>query len=239
MKRYLLAGTALAVLPVFAAPANANSFSWTGFYVGVQGGGVRSQAGLSGAYADTFSSSVWTADQSWTSGLFGGFAGFDYQVGRFVIGVEGDLNARFGEGTGTLPLVYGIEPNTGWNSHAHWDAGIRGRLGVLATDQILLYVTGGWAFANFNFSNPGAAGSRNLYFQLENIYGGDRSGWSIGGGIQYAMSRNWSARVEFRHTDYGTFSGTTTFDSGKGPGAGTFQSKLTDDRVTGGLAYRF
>jgi opacity protein-like surface antigen len=53
------------------------------------------------------------------------------------------------------------------------------------------------------------------------------------------MTRNWNVRIDYRHTDYGTKSGLARYDNGKGLGTGRFSSTITDDRVTGGLAYKF
>jgi outer membrane immunogenic protein len=249
MKRILLASTTLVAMSTVAlgadmavrkAPARivAPATSWTGFYIGAQAGGVWSDASLSGAYTDGIGSSAWSSSQSWTSALIGGFAGYDLQVGQYVVGIEGDINARPGHGTGSLPSVFGIGVTNGWVSKARSDASIRARLGVLATDQFLLYLTGGVAFANFKLSNPNVASENDVYWGTRNIYGGSRTGWTFGGGGQYAIAPHWSVRVEYRHTDFGTKSGSGTFDFGKG-GPGSFRAKITDDRVTGGVAYKF
>jgi outer membrane immunogenic protein len=225
----------VAKAPVRAAAAPLN---WTGFYLGVQAGGVWSKASLSGAFDDILDSSVWASKQSWTSLLIGGFAGYDYQIGRMVVGIEGDLNARSGDGTGSLPSTYGVNVTSNWKSEANWDASLRARLGALVTDQLLLYLTGGVAFSNFKFSNAAVASESNVYWGTRNIYGGSRTGWTAGTGAQYAMTQNWNVRVEYRHTDYGTKSAAGTYDFGKG-GPGSYRSKITDDRGTVGLAYKF
>jgi outer membrane immunogenic protein len=250
MKRHFLATTALALLPALAlaadlparvvkAPAMAPAapLSWTGFYLGVQGGGAWSRASLSGAFDDGIGA-VWSSKQSWSSGLIGGFAGYDYQFGLMVVGIEADVNARLGDHTGSLPGVNGIFVTTGWKSEADWDASVRARLGVLATPQLLLYATGGAAFSDYKFSNANATPA-NVYWGGTNIYGGSRVGWTAGAGAQYALTRNWNVRFDYRYTNYGTKSATGIFDVGKGPGTGSYRSKITDSRATGGIAYKF
>lgn len=245
----LLATTALITLPGFATAADLpvkarmaapTTLNWTGFYLGVQLGGVRSKASLSGDFDDG-NSSIWASNQSWTSALIGGYAGYDYQIGRMVVGIEGDLNARLHDGEGSLPSVYGIAITNNWKSQANWDASLRGRLGALVTAQFLVYATAGVAFSDFKFSNSGVASETDVYWGTRNIYGGSRIGWTAGAGGQYAFTPNWSARLEYRHTDYGTkaANGTFTFDTGKGAGTGSYRAKITDDRLTVGLAYKF
>lgn len=231
-----------AVALVTDRPASAAPFEWTGFYIGAQTGGVRPKASISGAFSDLFDSSRWSSEQSWTSPFLGGFVGYDYRIGRFVLGFEGDLNARFNDGTGSLPSVYGIDVTKNWKSESKWDASLRARFGVLATEQLLLYATGGAAFSNFRFSNADVHSDADVYWGTRNIYGGNRTGWTLGAGGQWAFTQNWSVRIEYRHSDYGTESGKARaqFDTGKGVvGSGSYKVKIVDDRVTIGLAYKF
>ena len=248
MKRILLESTAAllllpAVVMVADKPASAAPFEWTGFYIGAQTGGVWSKASISGSFSDTSDSSRWSSEQSWASPLLGGFVGYDYQFGRIVLGFEGDLNARFNDSTGSLPSVYGIVVTKNWESESTWDASLRARFGVLATDQFLFYVTGGAAFSNFRFSNADVHSNADVYWGTRNIYGGSRTGWTLGAGGQWAFTQNWSLRLEYRYSDYGTESGKASalFDTGKGAtvGSGSHRVKIVDNRVTIGLAYKF
>ena len=108
----------------------------------------------------------------------GGHIGYLYQTGPAVFGLEGDV-----EGT-TIK-------NSGLR------ASLRGRLGF-AADRALFYVTGGGALANQNYSlvSPFApAFSTNA--------SSTKIGWTLGGGVEYAFAPNWSARVEYRYSDFG------------------------------------
>jgi outer membrane immunogenic protein len=194
MKRILIAGAlALATAaPAFAAdlpPAApppprapvayvpAPVFSWTGFYVGLNAGGA-------------FGASTWTtpvgsvSSFSTIGALFGGQAGGNYQIGQFVIGAEGDFdwqNLRGASASG----ICGIAAVGGCAVASNWIATIRGRAGF-AADRALFYVTGGGAFANVKPSTAALP-----------YGGGTEAGWTAGGGIEYAMTDNWSAKVEY------------------------------------------
>ncbi len=158
-----------------------NGFSWSGFYVGVQGGY---------AWGDTeaFSS---PPDQSYdysTDGFLGGaHAGFNWQANRFVIGIETDIELAdiSGSGAGTLGSDHSTE--------IEWLGSLRARLG-LAADRTLFYVTGGLAYGDVAIAGPG-------YDFTET-----RTGWTAGAGIEHAFAfmPNTTARIEYRYTDLGS-----------------------------------
>ncbi len=211
-----------AVAPVVAA----NPFSWTGFYVGGQLGWAGSHLSVSGENEGT----AFNGSQSLNSYLLGGFAGYDYQIGSLVVGIEADANARTSSKTGEASFNWYYGPVT-WKSESTWDASLRLRLGLLATNQTLIYATGGFAWANYKFRLNDAEG-----LLTENK---TRTGWTIGAGLQQALTKNVSLRGEYRYTDYGSKSG--TYDNGKGVGSNIdpYKSKLNDNRATVGLAYKF
>ena len=117
--------------PAFMPPP----FTWTGFYIGVNGGGG-------------FGNSKWDTTNGFnTSGGFvGGTIGYNYQIQHVLLGVEGDVDWS------------GIKGSTGGFSTANtWLSTVRGRVGY-AADRFLPYITGGGAFGNINASAPGLAG---------------------------------------------------------------------------------
>lgn len=112
------------------------------------------------------------------NGFVGGaHVGYLYQTGPAVFGLEADV-----EGT-TIK-------NSGLR------ASLRGRLG-LAMDRTLFYVTGGGALANQNYTvwSPFTGFNTNA--------SATKLGWTLGGGLEYAFAPNWSARVEYRYSDFG------------------------------------
>ncbi len=227
-------------------------FSWTGFYIGAQVGALSIKAGLNGnmdVEARDDGPYPWSATNSWSQVFAGGHVGYDFQMGRIIIGLEGDVNARFGDGNpsfsrGLSEDFIGSNFVGGWQAQAKWDASIRGRLGALVTERALVYVTGGVAFAEFSLSHAdlrGRGAPANATWGTVNVYGDSRVGWTIGAGAQYALDPNWSVRIEYRHTDYGTKSQSwgrreNWFYRTE---AGNASAKITDDRVAVGMSYRF
>jgi len=123
-------------------------------------------------------------------GVIGGVVGgFSWQHGPFVIGIEGDYLASGIDGGG---LING-GPN---RAQVGFDnlADLRLRLGYTVTPNLLLFGTlgGAWANADLFISGPGG-GFRETTF----------TGWSAGGGAEYAYDRNWSLRLDYQFTDFG------------------------------------
>jgi outer membrane immunogenic protein len=165
------------------APPPPRSFDWTGFYIGANGGwgGGRSRFNFDdlGVSSGHFGVNGWQA---------GGTAGFNYQVGHVVFGVESDMDWSNISGNTNCPMTGSI-----CQTQNDWLGTARGRVGY-AFDRVLPYVTGGAAFGNINASVPGvgSASATNL-------------GWAAGGGIEYAITPNWSTKLEYLHVDLGSF----------------------------------
>jgi outer membrane immunogenic protein len=238
MRRILLAAAAVAfsssftlaadmAAPVYKAPPAvvAAVFNWTGLYVGGDIGygwgrsdGVLNDGVFNGAPVP------YSADPRGMIG--GGFAGYNYQIGQFVVGVEADWQAAnlSGSGTGTF-LVNSYTMDTKVSNYGS----VRGRLGF-TMDRWLVFATGGWAWGNAqtSYSDTGAPPP----FGTNKING---SGATVGGGIEYAVTNNWLARVEYRHTDLGSHS----FENPIGCGCGDNGNRITIDDVRFGLSYKF
>ncbi|WP_051356968.1 outer membrane protein [Azorhizobium doebereinerae] len=219
MKRLLLstaiASTAIvtsAIALAIAAPASAADlatrypvkapivpvvpvFSWTGFYIGANAGfggdkyeyafgGVASPLGLGSASADS-------------SGFFaGGQAGYNYQfANNIVLGLETDIQWSGIEGDVTLTTP---GATTNLKSSLDYFGTVRGRLGY-AFDRFLPYVTGGFAYGE----------SKTSISQLTptSLYSGEgsgvKTGWTVGGGLEYALTNNWTFKTEYLYVDLG------------------------------------
>jgi outer membrane immunogenic protein len=206
------------------APGDSIAANWAGVYAGGQVGG----SGTKLTYGNgPIAASEGDEYAEFTQALAGGHLGYNHQFNRFVVGVEGDINAKFGHGFKFDDL---LRPTSSW------DGSIRARFGVTAT-RALVYVTGGFAFGQFSTPQSGAHEPQD---PPEEHIGKNRTGWTVGGGIQYALDNNWSARIEYRHTDWGTKTLTNITDTGCGDGCPeTVGAKLIDDRVAVGVSYRF
>jgi outer membrane immunogenic protein len=237
MKRILIAaalalaagGQALAAdLPPAAAPpprapaayAPAPPFSWTGFYLGINGG-----------YG--FGQSSWTdpingpTGNFTTSGfLIGGTLGANYQIGSFVIGLEGDGDWNDANGTTFNGSCAGI----GCETKSEWLATVRGRAGF-AWDRVLFYGTGGVAFGDVQ----AAAGA--LPFAS-----GTQTGWTAGAGIEWAFAPNWTAKIEYLYVDLGNFTCPATSCGAINLATGATAPDtvtLTENIIRAGINYKF
>lgn len=187
------------------APAYAPSFGWGGFYLGLNGGGG-------------WGSSTWDRAGEFNSsgGVLGGTAGFGWQVGQALFGVEGDLDWSGISGSTTVACPGGC------STANNWLGTVRGRVGY-AFDRILPYVTGGVAFGDINASTPGFAGASQTNL-----------GWALGAGVEVAVYRNWSLKAEYLHVDLGSFNCALNC----GP-SGTDNVSFSANLVRGGVNYHF
>lgn len=229
----MLATPAMAAdLALKAPPPPVPVFSWTGCHVGADVGASwiadqDSETVTATGAASPFS--PYPTNTSAPSGVTaGGYAGCDYQfAGGFVIGAEGDAewaNIRGGRGnyinTGVPPDYYSTSSNS--------DASVRGRLGY-GFNRALVYATGGAAWAQITeFDAVDATGPTQNSSTT-------RPGWTVGGGVEYAFLDNLVARIEYRYSDFGTFSyvPTVTFPSF------TENHRITQNAVRVGLSYKF
>jgi iron complex outermembrane recepter protein len=200
-------GTLPSGLPVFAAetsrptitkatPASwapPTAVNWTGVYVGVNGGftygGSDWTDSVTGGSSDYFSTMGF---------VFGGTVGANYQAGPWVFGVEGDGDwaDSNGYGTFTTTSTTGLCAG-GCITNNSWLATARGRVGY-AFDRFLVYGTGGAAFGNIQ-----------AHFSNDPVTTSMETGWTAGGGLEYALGSGWSAKAEYLFVDLGNGSCTT------------------------------
>jgi len=154
------------------------------------------------------------------SGVLGGLqAGYNYQSGQLVLGIEGDLQLNSADDTFAA-----------WKFSNPWFGTVRGRLGY-AFDRFLPYVTGGLAVGDVKTSATGFGSSSST-----------KAGWTLGGGVERMIGGNWLARVDYRYAEFGAV--TQTFFAEGGTGIGfddrfTARVKARTHTATVGLAYRF
>jgi outer membrane immunogenic protein len=207
-------------------------FSWTGCYIGAEGGGnwgrSRTRVNTTGEpFQDAFDIS---------GGIAGGEWGCNYQMGQFVIGYEGDFSWTNKKGTAFDGRTAGnaLIPIT---VEERWISTQRGRLGW-AWDRVLLFVTGGVAFTDARWSGAllPSAGFAPAFIASDSMR---HVGWVVGAGIEYAITNNWSVKGEYLYTDLGSQTicspaCVTPF----GPFAARSVS-LTDNMVRVGVNYRW
>jgi outer membrane immunogenic protein len=250
----------LPAAPVYKAPVVAPEvWSWTGFYIGINGGGTRVKDDLAAAPADAGTTAFWGpcfaagacsrdfGSATGTAAEFGGQAGFNWQFNSLVAGLETDFqwtNATSSSSVALANTGIGFVPFNGQaSSELRWFGTTRGRLGVLAAPSVLLYGTGGVAYGSINRSWAG-----NFPTTLQNVSGINTQnavGWTAGGGIEWMPTHNWTFGVEYLHVQYESSSFPAT---GFGNGAGcastncnftVSSSGLTQDIVRAKLNYLF
>jgi outer membrane immunogenic protein len=164
-------------------PAAVFAPNWSGLYIGAHVGGGW-------ADKDWFFSELPIASHSMGGAIGGGQVGFNTQIGNWVIGAEGDISAADLRGDSVCSGGPAAAP---CSSSINWLATITGRLGF-AWGRALLYVKGGAAFADDHFDVATSPQLSSTEIKM---------GWTVGGGLEYALRDNWSARIEYGYLDFG------------------------------------
>jgi outer membrane immunogenic protein len=193
--------------------------TWDGFYLGGQigGGWATDKISESTAFVPPLTGSASLGE---TGTIGGAHAGYNWQFGSMVTGLEGDfegtsqrkssncLIADAGAGNAAPGTCFPSALDFSFRTALPWQGSARVRLGY-AFDNVLVYGTGGVAIADiatrYTQSFPGAAiGNGSQSFDQTAV------GFTVGGGLEYAITPNWSARAEYRFSDFGKFSNPVT-----------------------------
>jgi outer membrane immunogenic protein len=215
--------------PPALMPAPASS--WTGFYLGANvGGGITTTTSDFSVAGVPFG----TANNSLSGVIGGGQAGYNWQSGPGLIGLEADYQFSGMNGSIDAPCLLPacFQPTTAtFSQKLPWFGTVRARLGFASNDW-LIYVTGGYAYARVN-TDATATGPG---YSAELTQSEFRNGWTIGGGIETALTRNWSVRLEYLYLDFGSKSVQWNL-----PGLPTVNDseKVVSNVVRAGLNYRF
>lgn len=198
MLRWISAGVAIAtVFTCGAAQADPATYNWTGFYVGGYAGYGWGKSTATDAGNGSIPWYDLNAKFSNHAGGFigGGQAGYNYQSGNWVAGLEADYGYLGLKGNG-LYADSSLSDDTYVKTNAAYDATFRIRFGV-TNGPALFYVTGGAILANFN-----------SYVQSFSPHYTDKTnsqwGWTIGAGVEYALNQKWSVKAEYLYYDAGS-----------------------------------
>lgn len=179
----LAAGVSAQAADIDVAPA---AYDWSGFYIGGQGGYAFGDADHS------FSNGAPDGDSK-PDGFFGGLhAGYNAQINSIVLGLEVDAELAGIDGTFQEPAAATSSGSTDIKAQGS----LRGRVG-LAYDRLLPYLTGGLALADVDYGGGPLGGPCCGYSKSP-------LGYTIGAGIEYALTDMVSTRLEYRYTDFGT-----------------------------------
>jgi outer membrane immunogenic protein len=242
MKRLLIAGVLAGLSPACADAADLGPYgappppgnyyepvrdmpwSWRGFYVGLNTGyawGGDDTVTLSGSGIGTASGSL--SPSGWFGG---GQIGYNAQFQSLVFGIEADL-----QGSNISDSFGGPIPGSPYFAQAStkvdWFSTIRGRVGY-AAGPALLYATGGFAFANVDTEIAAIGPGTSVSFSNDQV----KTGYTVGGGIEWAFAPNWSLRSEYLYVNLGDQDFTA-------PGGYAAHTETDFHTVRMGLNYRF
>ncbi len=261
-------------LPSRAAPPPAYVpplpvFTWSGFYIGVNAGGTfsgSSQIALTpsssfGPFVSGFDAAQaigaypLALTSRRTSFIGGGQAGFNWQFGAFVAGVEADVQGLANRQAISATLFNPAPPPANFGAAVFGTASVtrgldylgtvRGRFGV-AFDRAVIYATGGLAYGRTDLTYSG-----RIFFPvaptvfLAGASTNNRTsiGYTLGGGVEYALWNNWSIKGEYLYYDLGRHStvigGTYTNFAPATGGFSTASVRENGHVLRAGVNYRF
>jgi outer membrane immunogenic protein len=222
MRRLSLAAVAAVFVITFAQSAPAADpagYNWTGFYLGVNAGyswghttaDTAQGPAVAGQYATgpcdnngALATGCSFSTSSDPKGAIGGIqAGYNYQVGAMVYGIEVDFDLRDQSDSSTT-VFNNFFDNQVDNSAQRWFGTVRGRLGYAFVGNWLAYVSGGLAYGNFEHTvtQTFCTGANNCRAPRAISDDITKIGWTVGGGIDYGFNRNWSLGVEYLYTRF-------------------------------------
>ena len=194
------------------APVLEAAYNWSGWYAGGNAGySFSDTTGSLAAFSAGFAVPVagGAAPQFLNTrhegGFGGGQAGYNWQMGRWLVGLEADIDAADIGRTSlvSFPGGAGLDPTSSTGrDHIDWFGTFRGRFGVTA-NNVLFYGTAGLAFGGTHTS---ATIVDLLSVRNGNFIGSTsdtRVGWAAGAGIEWGLARNWTLKAEYLHVDLG------------------------------------
>jgi outer membrane immunogenic protein len=243
MKRILLTTVSLGVLglvsPALSADLAAYTkapalsppiYDWSGFYVGVFGGGGFGNHNVNNALGSSSAFTNFTANYSSQGGLAGGEAGYNWQSGNYLVGIEADGFWSGIKGNDAAAINAGSFAITSVDQdNLRWGGTLRAR-GGFTIDRWLMFFTGGWAFGDLVHTNT------------DPVLGVDKftvhaNGLTAGAGFAYALTNNVIGKFEYRYYNFNGYNrpGNPLTPNGQLP----YTTESTYSVVTVGLDYKF
>ncbi|OHV86559.1 outer membrane protein [Mesorhizobium sp. ORS 3428] len=178
----LLSGSALAADLGADLPMTAPGFDWTGYYAGLQAGYGWGRSDISGTEGAPFA-----ASPDLDGGFVGGHVAGLWQFNQAVIGARAELSYSSIDGSALLAPANSVGTDVKWLGSVNAEAGF-------SVDRWLIYGVGGVAFAGIETSqNAGASFAKTR----------TDAGWTIGAGVDYALTNNVVVGAQYRYYDFG------------------------------------
>ncbi|WP_378947690.1 outer membrane protein [Mesorhizobium sp. ANAO-SY3R2] len=200
----------------------AAAYNWSGVYVGIQAGYAWGRSD----YVEPFNTD-YQMEYDPKGGFGGVFVGYNWQLANnFVLGAEADVYGGNIKGT-SLYYYNDAQADDGFGTaKLNWAGSVRARVGYSA-DRFLPYVAGGLAFGQYKYG--GEVPDWDSRFSASRTY----TGWTLGAGLEYAVTDNLIARFEYRYTDFGN----KTITDPDGWWTNKVDLKTNDVRF--GISYKF
>jgi outer membrane immunogenic protein len=206
------------------------AFTWTGFYIGGNGG-----YGWAANPGDiTYNNLDVSAGPSASGGFGGGQIGYNWQGAfgsSFVVGIEADIQGADISDTFDGTTLGGITGSV--RQELDWFGTVRGRLGW-AWDQTLIYATGGFAYGHVENTSVGSGFGETISLKSD----ADQTGFVVGGGIEKFIASNVWFKVEYQYIDLGGES-VTGFSEPSGIAIRSSPIDASFHTVRAGLNFKF
>jgi outer membrane immunogenic protein len=252
----LAADLPAAPAPTYKAPPPVVAPSWTGFYVGVNGGlSVGHNRTTDTTVLPGITNPVFGADsvaRAPFGGIVGGQVGWNWQAApSWLLGIEADMQWSGQTDTACVSAclpqaVNGSLLGLTDDQKLTWFGTARGRVGWIAPNGTLWYATGGaaWGRVEQTLTLTGTAGFFPTGLSSTASFSHDRVGWTVGGGAETPLGGGWSAKAEYLFVDLGSVSNTFVSPLGLALLPATAQAtnssvRIQDHIVRFGLNYRF
>jgi outer membrane immunogenic protein len=208
--------------PAYAAPV----YDWNGFYFGGFGGGGYGNHNVNNSLGNT-GFAPFTANYTSIGGVAGGEAGYNWQSGSYMVGIEGDLYWSGIKGNDANQIAAGAFPIAAVDADSlRWGGTVRARVGY-TIDRWMFFFTGGYAFGDILHTNT-AAGFPIDRFTVH------ANGLTGGGGIAYAITNNVIGKFEYRYTNFNGYNHPLPTN-----GVLPYTTETTYSVVTLGLDFKF
>jgi outer membrane immunogenic protein len=244
-------------MPVKALPPILPPCDWCGFYIGANAGGIVSD-GTAFFGGDPSTTAAIARGQLPVSiaphgagFIGGGQIGYNKQVNRFVWGIEADwqgttLDRTVSFSSNLAPAFFPATTTVG--ERVDFIGTVRGRVGFTATPALLLYATGGLAYADTRLTSSvttspvppavGGCAAAGICGSASNSEW--RAGWTAGAGAEWKFRGPWSAKVEYLYYDVGRANLQYSDSLGRFPGTFvTTSERFTGNIVRVGINYAF
>ena len=211
-------------------------YSWTGCYIGgnVGGGWARtSQSQIAKVGGAAIIPNTDFGSSTGSDFVGGGQIGCDYQfANNWVVGIQAMYDYGRISSSHVIPafptFISNVQVRDMWT--------VTGRVGYLFTPQLLGYVKGGGAWTSADYVVNGTV---PVTFNSENAFGASRSGWTVGGGLEWMFARGWSVFGEFNYMDFGRRDINFVAAPGTVGAPDVVRTKLEVEQFLVGVNYKF